>query len=143
MTESNPYHPPSVAPESRHEPSSEAGPRRPSVWRCMLLGAMVAVFASFPLAGFVALVFRFPIPFVGYQSGVEAFLPALLAAFFYGIVGGVVVQAVAGSMGGVAAYMWTRKAEGRTTAKVVLLGMLSALPGLLTLAVLDWIIGPW
>jgi hypothetical protein len=97
---------------------------------------------TLPLAALVALVFRFPIPFSGYSSGPKAMVAAMFAAFFYGLLGGVLVQAVAGCLGGLAAYSLARDNMLRNVLSV-LLGMVAAMPGLLILAMLDWIIGPW
>jgi hypothetical protein len=111
--------------------------------RCVLQSAGVAIAGSFPLAALIALVFRFPVPFVGYQSGPRAMLPALIGVFFYGILGGVGVQAVLGGVGGVAAYLLGRRRSMKTNRLTIALGLIAALPGLLLLAILDWIIGPW
>jgi len=42
-------------------------------------GAVCGVLGTYPGAGLAALLFRFPIPFVGYSSGVHAVLPSLVA----------------------------------------------------------------
>src|SRR4030095_17163500 len=81
---------------------------RVSFVRYFWMGAAAAVAATFPLAALVALAFRFPIPFVTYMSGVDAIIPALFAAAFYGTIGGFVVQALAG---GVAGYLAAWRAE--------------------------------
>ncbi len=52
------------------------------------------------LAGVIAICFRFPIPFAGYSNGIRAFIPAMLAAVIYGLMGGFLFQAVIGSIGG-------------------------------------------
>src|SRR5688572_11875349 len=97
----NPYDSPSAQPE----PSVSGTIRqRSGPLRSALLGAVAGVLGSFPLAAVVACVFRFPIPFAGYASGPGAMLPALFAALLYGVIGGAVVQAIAGASGGIAAY---------------------------------------
>jgi hypothetical protein len=111
--------------------------------RWFVTGAALTVIASFPLAAVFALLFRFPIPFGGYASGADAVIPALVATLFYGMLGGFVVQAV---LGGIAGVMAGHRA-GRTVTPAWRLcigfSFLGALPGILTLSVLDWLIGPW
>ena len=48
----------------------------------------------------MALVYRYPIPFAGYKSGVDAMLPSLLAVVFYGLMGGFVALGIAGAISG-------------------------------------------
>ena len=108
--------------------------------RYFLAGAAIAVGASFALAALVALVFRFPIPFGSYMSGPSAVVPALFAAAFYGVIGGFPVQAVLGGIAGVTA---SRGGSPNRRRAVLIYSVLAALPGVLLLSVLDWIIGPW
>ena len=96
--------------------------------------------ASFPLAALAALVFRFPIPFGSYMSGIGAVIPALFAAGFYGVIGGFAVQAI---LGGAAGVMAARTGAANRRRAVLTCAVLAALPGLLILSILDWIIGPW
>ena len=108
--------------------------------RYFLTGAALAVIATFPLAAIVALIFRFPIPFGSYLSGVQAVVPALFAAAFYGMIGGFIVQAI---LGGIAGVMASRTGAPDRRRAVLIYAGLAALPGVLILSVLDWIIGPW
>ena len=108
--------------------------------RYFLAGAAIAVAATFPLAALAALVFRFPIPFGSYMSGLRAVVPALFAAAFYGVLGGFVVQAL---LGGIAGVMAARSGAPDRRRAVLTYAVLAALPGVLILSVLDWIIGPW
>ena len=108
--------------------------------RYLLAGAAIAVAATFPLAAIVALVFRFPIPFASYMSGPRAVVPALFGAAFYGVIGGFVVQAL---LGGIAGVMASRSGAPDRRRAVLTYSVLAALPGVLILSVLDWIIGPW
>jgi hypothetical protein len=103
------------------------------------LGSLTAIAATFPLASVTALVFRFPIPFGGYASGPEAVVPALYAVAFYGVLGGFVAQAVLGGIAGLIAA----RTGGRSWRKTLAAAVIAASGGVLTLAVLDWIIGPW
>ena len=108
--------------------------------RYFVAGAAIAVTASFPLAALAALVFRFPIPFGSYMSGIGAVIPALFAAGFYGVIGGFAVQAI---LGGIAGVMASRTGAPNRRRAVLTCAVLAALPGLLILSILDWIIGPW
>ena len=64
-------------------------------------GAVYGVVGTLPLVAVTALVFRFPVPFVGYMSGPGAIMPTLLGALFYGVFfGGFAVQALLGGAGG-------------------------------------------
>ena len=102
-----------------------------------IVGAGICMAATFPLAALTALLFRFPIPFGGYASGIDAVVPALLAIAFYGPLGGFIVQAI---LGGIAALLAARSTAGRTP---FVFATAAALPGVLLLSILDWIIGPW
>jgi hypothetical protein len=104
-----------------------------------VVGSLVAILASFPIAALTALVFRFPIPFAGYASGPKAVLPALYAAAFYGMLGGFVAQAL---LGGTAALIAQRFKKGSWIHPVAA-PVAAASVGVLILSVLDWIIGDW
>ena len=106
-------------------------------------GAAGAVFASFPLAAICALVFRFPIPLFGYASGFAAMFPAMMAVVFYGVLGGFPLQALLGGIGGVAGARYGRPDESRMRKYSLLVSIFSAVPGIATLALLDYIVGPW
>jgi hypothetical protein len=106
-------------------------------------GAGIAVAASFPLAALVALVFRFPIPLGTYMSGVAAVIPALFAAAVYGIIGGFTVQAILGGIAGGLAASAAVSDRKRAWRRCAAFASLAALPGVLLLSILDWIIGPW
>jgi hypothetical protein len=108
-----------------------------------LAGATVAIAASFPLAALVALVFRFPIPFGSYMSGPDAVVPALFAAGFYLFLGGFAVQAALGAVAGGLAARTATPENPRPWQRCLAFATIAALPGVLTLAVLDWIIGAW
>ena len=109
----------------------------------ILAGAAIAVGATFPIAALVALVFRFPIPFGSYMSGIGAVIPALFAAAFYGIIGGFMVQALLGGLGGGLAAAATVVDRRRAWRRCVTFATLAAFPGVLLLSILDWLIGPW
>jgi hypothetical protein len=110
----------------------------------IIRGALVSVVATFPLAALCALLFRFPVPFAGYLSGSEAVGPALWAVVFYGgLFGGFVVQAALGGLGGLAAQHWGAPDRMKVTRLSILFGVVASAIGVLTLAILDKIIGPW
>jgi hypothetical protein len=54
----------------------------------VLYDMLWAVGLVFPFAALCGLVYRFPVPFAGYLSGVMAMPLALLAVVVYGILGG-------------------------------------------------------
>lgn len=109
----------------------------------ILSGGMLSVGTAFPITVLMVTFFRFPVPFVGYVSGLSSILPALFALLFYGIVfGGFVLLAVAGGISGaVARSVGTSAAKQGLILRVLAVGASSVL--LLLLATLDWIIGPW
>jgi uncharacterized membrane protein YeaQ/YmgE (transglycosylase-associated protein family) len=111
--------------------------------RSVLLGGLLTVLLAFPVAVLVALLFRFPIPFRGYVSGLEGVLPSLIAVVFYGCLGGFPLLAILGAVGGFLAY-WFGKQDGKRTFLLTLaFALLVDVLATLTLAVLDKIIGPW
>lgn len=56
--------------------------------KCILLGAGITVVMAFPVAGLLALVYRFPVPFAGYVSGFSAVGYAMGGVVIYGLLGG-------------------------------------------------------
>ena len=106
-------------------------------------GALFAIVLSLPLAALCALVYRFPVPFSAYESGVAAMPRAFGAAIFYGLLGGFVVLAIAGYLSGRLA-MRLGAGDAQKAARLTLLfsGMV-AFAGVFTLAILDKLIGPW
>ncbi len=96
------------------------------------------------MAALSALLFRFPIPFGGYSSGVHAVLPSAVAVTVYGVMfGGFVVQGLLGAVAGVLAQRRAGPDEGHKWRRCGIYGLAASLPGVTTLAVLDKIIGPW
>jgi hypothetical protein len=107
-------------------------------------GALIGVVGTLPLAALSALVFRFPVPFAGYMSGPEAVRPAVAAALFYGVtLGGFAVQALLGGLGGLAGARRGRPDKKRMWKLSVTGSLLGSAVGVITLAILDWIVGPW
>jgi hypothetical protein len=116
--------------------------RRSVIWSA-LFGSLLAVFGAFPAAGLVALVYRFPIPFSGYESGAGAVLPSFVAVLFYGVLGGFPLLAVLGALGGLLACFIGKHDNKRINRLTLAFAILADLLGALTLAVLDKIIGRW
>ena len=106
-------------------------------------GAVTGIVVTFPLAAICALVYRFPVPFTGYKSGLLAIIPALIGVFVYGLLGGFLVQALVGGFAGLLAEMYAgamRKDIRRTRVVFCTIG---AAVGVFVLAILDKFIGPW
>ena len=109
------------------------------------MGAVWSVMSAFPIAGLMALLFRFPVPFVGYMSGFEAIIPAMIAVIVYGVLlGGLVLVALFGALGGAFAAKLTMPNNQRSVKWVVrIVSVTITTACLLALSVLDMVIGPW
>lgn len=108
-----------------------------------LRGAICAVLMAFPTAALVALFFRFPIPFSAYESGIDVVPRALLATIFYGLLGGFPVLALGGYMAGVVAVRIGGENQQKTNRLMIIFSSAISFLGIMYLAVLDKIIGPW
>lgn len=87
---------------------------------------------------------RFPVPFAGYLSGPSAILPALIAILFYHVLmGGFIVQALLGGLGGLFAEYLASPNTKLVKRFCVVLSTIGASFGVLMLAILDKLIGPW
>lgn len=107
-------------------------------------GGIIGIIATIPLVLLCALVFRFPVPFAGYMSGPSAIYPALIAIFFYGVLfGGFIIQALLGGMGGLLAEHSAAHDKHNIKTLCIVFSTIGAALGVLTLAILDKIIGPW
>lgn len=119
--------------------------------RAAKIGALAAIIGAFPVSALFALMYRFPIPFAGYESGLGAAMRSLVAVLMYGIgMGGFVVLAVLGA--GLAAiasrclpYASSSSQNPRAvdTAIGVLAGVLAAVIVVGLLANWDHLYGPW
>jgi hypothetical protein len=116
----------------------------PPAWKeWFAKGAATGVLGSPLLAGVAALVFRFPVPFHAYVSGPKGVWPAMMGSVFYGILGGFVVQVLLGGLFGVTGARQGWPVPRRMNRLCVLYALGGAEIGVLTLSVLDWMIGPW
>jgi len=107
-------------------------------------GAIVGIVATVPLVMLCALVFRFPVPFAGYLSGPGAIFPALIGIFFYGVLlGGFIIQALLGGIGGFVAEFFAAPDKHNIKMLCIVFSTIGASLGVLILALLDKIIGPW
>lgn len=107
----------------------------------MLLGILLAIVMAFPIAGVLALVYRFPVPFAGYVSGVSALGHVMFAVLAYGVgLGGFPLLAV---LGGLAGGTVARGKDKLPWKWIMLSCLLIDLVVLFVLAILDKIIGPW
>ena len=109
----------------------------------MLRGALWAVALAFPFAAICALLYRFPVPFAGYETGPAAIPGALVAVVFYGVLGGFPALLLAGALGGAMAYSLGRPDARRVRRLALIFAGLVATLGVGFLAVLDKLIGPW
>ena len=98
---------------------------------------------SFPTATLIGLVFRFPIPFVGYYSGMDAVSHSLFAVAFYSIFGLLPALFFCGAVAGI--FVPTNRAgSGVLPSKLeIKVSVVAALVPLGVLSILDKIIGPW
>jgi len=137
----NPYNSPATDTETK---SNELTPSPTASWRLALTGATWSVVSTFPIAAITAFLFRFPVPFAGYLSGINAVLPAMIAVLFYGVLlGGFVLLGALGAIGGLVAAATFKSDQRRCGLVARLWAMLVSMTGVLILAVLDKIIGPW
>ena len=109
----------------------------------VLRGALWTVALAFPLAALCALLYRFPVPFAGYETGLVAVPRALGAVVFYGVLGGFPVLLAAGALGGAAGYALGRPDSQHVRRLTLGFAALMALLGVGLLAVLDKLIGDW
>ncbi len=109
----------------------------------ILRGILWAILFAFPLAALSALIFRFPVPFSGYESGVSAVPRALMAVAFYGVLGGFVVLAIVGALSGVLANTLSASKPDNAPRLTVIFAAAGSAVAVMVMAVLDKIIGPW
>lgn len=108
-----------------------------------LHGAVWCVLFSFPSAMLLVSVWRFPIPFRGYVSGLKHSGQAFLAVGFYGIIGGFVLLGVLGAIAGMITHALRPDDEQEQKRLAHIITAAIALAATTLLAALDKIIGPW
>jgi len=104
--------------------------------------AALAVAMTFVWAELTALVFRFPVPFIGYMSGVDVLVYTPVAMLIYGVYfGGLLVPiALALLLYGITA-IWSPALSPR--ARMWTAANVGAFVSVMALSTLDYIIGPW
>lgn len=107
------------------------------------LGAIASVIGLFPIAFLMALLWRFPLPFAGYQSGLEAAVKSPLAVIFYGIMGGFVIVPALGALCGVLVFKTVNDHPLKAKRLTIFLAMMIAFLFCFTLSILDRFIGEW
>lgn len=138
VSDENPYSPP----ELNDAPITDQ--KNDTAIRWAARGAVWSVIATFPMAGLIAFAYRFPVPFAGYMSGIRAILPAMIGVIVYGVfLGGLLVVALLGAICGVITARSVSGTVHRKKRIVIFVSFIVATVGVMFLAVLDKIIGPW
>lgn len=106
-------------------------------------GIVWSLVLAFPLAALCALIFRFPVPFAGYESGLSAVPRALFAVVFYGVIGGFAVLAGIGAISAVLANKFRVSQPDAARRLTFMFAASGTALAVMALAVLDKIIGPW
>jgi hypothetical protein len=109
----------------------------------IIRGALLATVLAFPLAAICAALYRFPVPFAGYQSGLAAIPSVLTGAVFYGFLGGFPVLLMGGALAGTAAYTLYPTDQHRMRRLITVFAGGVAATCVALLAILDKLIGPW
>lgn len=109
--------------------------------KAAIAGAVAAVVMVPLAAAIVAVVYRFPVPLAGYAHGFGGAGSAALGSLFYLVLGGAPVVAILGAAGGFVAARSARRGTGRV--RVLVAAAVVALLAAITLAVLEFFIGPW
>jgi len=107
-----------------------------------LKGAIAALLASLPIAVVFAVIYRFPIPFVGYVHGIENIRTVPIAWIFYNLFGGFIVLLGGGAI--IGTIVGSRfENDAKKNVMIVLWSAIFAMCCVAVLSVLDKIIGPW
>ncbi len=133
---------PASAPNPYAAVNTEMG-YQPSRSNVAWTGVLWSVGFAIPLSALMGLVFRFPVPFVGYVSGFDAILPSMIGVLFYGVaLGGFIVIGVLGAIAAITvAAIHPEQAGQRNWIRLISLVITTAC--LFCLAILDKVIGPW
>ncbi|MFF2082643.1 hypothetical protein ACFVVM_02660 [Nocardia sp. NPDC058176] len=108
-----------------------------------VVGGLSAIVLAPVAAAVIAIVYRFPVPLVGYTSGFGGALTAAAGSLFYLVLGGAVLVGAIGGAGGLLVAGPRRPATPRTYTIAVLVGLGVAFLGALALALLEYLVGPW
>ncbi|MFI6871763.1 hypothetical protein [Nocardia sp. NPDC050406] len=111
--------------------------------RAAVGGAVAANLAAPLAAAVVAILYRFPAPLAGYVCGLSGAVTASFASLFYLLLGGALVLAVLGALGGVAAARIAAPDAGRVARLTLSTALTAALLGAIALATLEWFVGAW
>jgi hypothetical protein len=106
-------------------------------------GALLTAGLAIPVGGFLALVYRFPIPFAGYGSGIQSVGYAMGAVIFYGFIGGFPLLALTGALTGALVSHFKSPPLSHPWKDLLLPSLGVDLILLFILSVLDKVIGPW
>ena len=106
-------------------------------------GAILTAGLAIPVGGFLAMVYRFPIPFAGYASGIQAVGYAMGAVIFYGVIGGFPLLALLGALSGAVVTRIKPAPLQHPWMDLLLPSLAIDFVLLFVLSVLDKIIGPW
>ncbi|MFD3431360.1 hypothetical protein [Nocardia fluminea] len=125
-------------------PDTSPSSAKASAGKEALRGALGAV-AAFPIAAaLVAAAYRFPVPMAGYARGLGiAMIAAATGSIFYLLLGGALILGLLGAAGGFLAARLVGPDPRRVRLLTLALAALVALLGAITLAVLEFFIGPW
>ena len=106
-------------------------------------GAVWSIVLAVPIAAIWSLIHRFPVPFFGYGTKVEHLAYVMGGAIAYLIMGGLIVLGCGGHFAQrIAASRYPKNSAGEYWLTVGLAGLV-ALGGVLSLAYLENIVGPW
>lgn len=112
--------------------------------RLAVSGAFWTILLAFPISALLALLFRFPVPFVGYMSGPSAVVPAMFTILLYGLpLGGFVCLGLVGAIAGLWIPDSTREHRRKAFWSIRLWSTGVATASMIVLSILDKIIGPF
>ena len=106
-------------------------------------GAIAALAGMFPTAFFLALIWKFPIPFYGMASGFEGAFQTPFAVLFYGILGGFVVVPGLGAIAGALAFRVAHGDVAKSKKLSIIFGVICSIAAGVFIDMLDKIIGKW
>ncbi|WP_067538302.1 hypothetical protein [Nocardia crassostreae] len=117
-------------------------PSKPVAWKEALWGSLAAIVAAPFAAAIVATLYRFPVPLSDYVYGLPGAPAAAIGSLFYLLLGGAFVLGILGAAG---SYLTARFSRDPRQARVLTLavGLIVALLGAVSLAVLELFVGAW